>query len=278
MNHPRLLFASTLLITFSAGSLNAENEPQILQLDADKDRTITREEAGERWRYIERLDSNSDGKVAPDEWKAAGARAQAKRSPKAIFDRFDANKDGAISKDEVPERLWERIAKADTDGNGAISKEEIAKAGAGRNAQEKKNARGQTQESDASPKEGGKFDGSRLVEFIKRSDSNNDGKLQQNEVSDEVWSRVNRLDRDGDGSISTSEVENAVKMSGATRSSEPGKRSPADFIAFYDKDEDGALSKSEISETMWARMSKADENADGKVSASELEHLFADRY
>ena len=41
-----------------------------------------------------------------------------------IFHKFDKNKDGALTSDEVPARLWERLSKCDADGNGAVTKEE----------------------------------------------------------------------------------------------------------------------------------------------------------
>ncbi len=278
MSYSRHFFAVSASITLAAGYLHAQDEPRILKLDANKDQTITKEEAGERWRFVERLDIDSDGSITPSEWKAAGSGGKGKRAPGALFDRLDSNKDGRVSKEEAPDRLWERISKADADGDGSISKEEIASlAPAGRSADQsgKKPA---TEEGRRKPKQGGSFDGSQFKAFIKRSDTNGDGKLQQDEVSNEIWSRISRIDSDGDGAIAPDEAERAAKMAGSARGGSSDKRSPAQMIAFYDKDGDGALAKSELSETMWARMSKADENADGKVSASELEQLFAGLY
>ena len=45
-----------------------------------------------------------------------------------MFQRADKNQDGKITKDEVPDQLWERISKADADGNGEVTKEELKKA------------------------------------------------------------------------------------------------------------------------------------------------------
>ena len=41
------------------------------------------------------------------------------------FDRHDKNGDGALTQDEVPAKVWERISQADADGNGAVTKEEL---------------------------------------------------------------------------------------------------------------------------------------------------------
>ena len=40
------------------------------------------------------------------------------------FAKFDKDKSGTLTSDEVPEKLWSRISKADTDGDGAVSKAE----------------------------------------------------------------------------------------------------------------------------------------------------------
>jgi len=45
-----------------------------------------------------------------------------------LFARLDANGDGKVAKDEVPERLRDRLFKADQDGNGELTKDELAAA------------------------------------------------------------------------------------------------------------------------------------------------------
>lgn len=45
--------------------------------------------------------------------------------PEKIFDALDANKDGKLTKDEMPDRLGERMALADLDRDGGVSKEEL---------------------------------------------------------------------------------------------------------------------------------------------------------
>lgn len=42
-----------------------------------------------------------------------------------IFTRLDKNQDGSLTKDEVPEMVWQRLSQADTNSDGAISKEEV---------------------------------------------------------------------------------------------------------------------------------------------------------
>ena len=43
----------------------------------------------------------------------------------ALFERFDPEHKGALLKGNVPEGLWNRIAKADANSDGSISKEEL---------------------------------------------------------------------------------------------------------------------------------------------------------
>ncbi len=62
--------------------------------------------------------------------------------PEQVFKALDANKDGQISKDELPERMADRLILADTNRDGSISQEELTKlfklmqaAGVGRGGQ-----------------------------------------------------------------------------------------------------------------------------------------------
>ena len=48
--------------------------------------------------------------------------------PQQMFKRGDKNSDGKITKDEVPEFVWDRLSKADADKDGAVTPEEMKKA------------------------------------------------------------------------------------------------------------------------------------------------------
>ncbi|HEX7777458.1 MAG TPA: EF-hand domain-containing protein [Parvibaculum sp.] len=77
---------------------------------------------------FKKLDTNHDGTISPDEWKAA---------EDARFKKMDANGDGVISRDEamasaqkrIAERVDRMFARADTDKDGKISKAEFEAAG-----------------------------------------------------------------------------------------------------------------------------------------------------
>lgn len=87
-------------------------------------------------KMLEKFDADGDGKLNEAERKKAHA-AMKKRGAER-FAKADKNSDGKLSKDEVPEKMWQRISKADKDGDGAVSKEEMqarhkAQAGKGGN-------------------------------------------------------------------------------------------------------------------------------------------------
>ena len=42
-----------------------------------------------------------------------------------MMERFDPEHKGFVTKDSVPEGIWDRISKADTNGDGKVSKEEL---------------------------------------------------------------------------------------------------------------------------------------------------------
>ncbi len=57
--------------------------------------------------------------------QTSGGRGFGRLDPDKIFQSLDANHDGKLTKEEVPDRLAERIALADRDGDGGVSKEEL---------------------------------------------------------------------------------------------------------------------------------------------------------
>ena len=66
-------------------------------------RDTTRQEVIERTdARFDRLDENRDGRVTPEEARAARDRARSERAER-MFDRLDANDDGSISRDEMRE-------------------------------------------------------------------------------------------------------------------------------------------------------------------------------
>nr|WP_010585362.1 hypothetical protein [Schlesneria paludicola] len=46
-------------------------------------------------------------------------------SAEGLLERFDKAKKGSLSKDDVPEHLWNRLSNADTNKDGVVSKDEL---------------------------------------------------------------------------------------------------------------------------------------------------------
>lgn len=65
------------------------------------------------------------------------------------IERLDKNKDGKLTKDEAPERLWERVSKADANKDGAVTKDELEAAHKKMMEQFRQKARERAKESKA---------------------------------------------------------------------------------------------------------------------------------
>ena len=102
--------------------------------------------------FFKRLDTNGDGSVSKEEFATAIRKMKehaqpSERSPRRpqepaghpgrfgaapppapeeFFSRMDKNHDGKLTKDEVPEGLWQNLSRADANHDGAVSKEELA--------------------------------------------------------------------------------------------------------------------------------------------------------
>lgn len=233
------------------------------KMDKDGDKAISKEEAGERWERMSKLDKNEDGKITPQEMMAArgdrpGGGPGGRPEPGAMFKRADKNGDGKLTKDELPEQAWERMSKLDKDGDGAISKEELPSRPGG------------------SPGEGAPGRG----DFMKRADKNGDGKLSKDELPEQAWERMSKLDKDNDGAISKEEMaegmkamRDGVKGKGRPGADRPGGGPEAMFSRF-DKDGNGKIAESEVPAEMWDKLRKADTDADGLVSKQELGAVY----
>ncbi|MEX2578140.1 MAG: hypothetical protein WD342_03705 [Verrucomicrobiales bacterium] len=272
-------FATTLLtvsalalVSLSVGEETSKPRPGgkgdgsfFKSLDTDGDGAISKAEAGEKWQRLGRLDKDEDGKVTLAEMRQAGpgtgpGRPGGKRKgkgpggePGEFFKNADTNEDGKLSRDEVSDPLWSRISRLDKDDDNAVSREEFAAA------------------RDAGP---GRGPGGTPRERFQRADANGDGKVSKDEVPEEVWTRMGRLDTDDDGAVTPEEFAAAGRMGRRGGPGAGGPAGPEAIFSRFDENEDGKLAGSEVPGEMWSRLSKADADADGLVSKDELREVY----
>jgi len=102
------------------------------ELDKNQDGKLTRDELPERTAdRIMAADTDGDGTVTQAELEAGRERMGGRRGglgrtdPAQMFADLDKNQDGKLAKNELSERMAERMMAADTNGDGAITKAEF---------------------------------------------------------------------------------------------------------------------------------------------------------
>jgi Ca2+-binding EF-hand superfamily protein len=198
---------------------------------------------GDPQQFMTEFDTNQDGKVSQEEFPG----------PDNLFNRLDKNNDGFIDQSEIPKRRPKRdrnfMADFDQDGDNKISKDEFP--GPDEHfARLDKNNDGFIDESEI-PKRRPKHGRNLMTDF----DTDNDGKVSKDEFQgpDEIFTR---LDQNNDGFIDRSEI--------------PKKRPGRDrnFIADFDKDGDGKVSKDEFPGPK-DHLTRLDKNNDGFIDSTE---------
>jgi Ca2+-binding EF-hand superfamily protein len=184
---------------------------------------------------FKRMDANGDGVISKEEFLNAAKKMREefekrmhqrgpesepspghhfggmRPSPDELFSRFDKNKDGKLTKDEVPEPIWEHLSKADANHDGAVTKEELEAARKKMHEEFEKHMadRGHSGGPSGEHRWGGMMPGA--GDLFSRFDKNKDGKLTKDEVPERLWEHISKADTNHDGAVTKEELEAAAK-------------------------------------------------------------------
>jgi len=218
--------------------------------DADEDGAITEAEAGKVWARISTADADEDGKVTGLElYKAWGGEVRdgGEQDPirvrvAGVMKRFDKDGDGAITKAEAGD-FWARVSSTDANEDGKVTAMEMYVAWGG--------------------KPGGDDDDlKKLVDgLLERFDRDKDGAITEAEAG-ERWPRISTADANKDGKVTEREMH-------AAWGDDDLKKLVDGLLERFDRDKDGAITEAEAGER-WPRISTADADKDGKVTAREM--------
>jgi Ca2+-binding EF-hand superfamily protein len=132
---------------------------------------------------------------------------------------------------------------------------------------------------------GGRRGGGRMLEMLRESDANGDGKIQRSEVPERAGGMFDRIDGNGDGVIDQAEIKAVAERfggettesagradapAGSGRSGRRGGRMARQLIE-ADANDDGKIEKSEAPAQLWALFDRLDEDDDGVLLVAELQ-------
>lgn len=153
---------------------------------------------------------------APEGDKGRGEmRGRMGHNPDALFARLDKNNTGKIAIADMPEHMRDHMAKNDLNKDGVITKDELKTAFEARAKEHmaKLDTDGDGKISDAEREAAhSKF----MTERFQREDKNSDGALTADEVGEKHWQFLKGADTNNDGRVTQDEIKVAFK-SGALK-------------------------------------------------------------
>jgi len=228
-----------------SGGRGGDPLKRLMQMDANKDGQISKDEWKGRPESFARIDKDKDGVLSKKELEALGRDMRRRggwknRPADALFRRMDKDGDKRISAEEWTMRP-ELFAKFDANNDGFIEAGEVMPQG----------GRGRMRYDVSSGKDS--------AAFLQRYDKNRDGSIDTKEFPHER--RFKEIDADGNGVLSRAEIEQSLDKVRSERS--------LDFIERFDLNRDGKVTREEF--TGPARVFEAkDKNFDGVIDASDL--------
>lgn len=239
---------------------------RLRMLDANKDGAVTLEEylAPHTKRFAE-IDKNGDGFLDADEITAE-ARVHIDYWSKRFMHRFDVDKDGKVTKDEFVKRARERFAMGGGMG-GAMQPGMPQMPGAPGMPGGMKGMGPGMQDQGQSPgmQQGmgpGMGKGRMGMRRGMGRGMGQGGPVTLEQVLAGMNARFADLDKNGDGVIDAKDLE----VMAAARAAEWTKR----FLARYDADKDGRVSRDEFLKGPRERFADLDLNGDGRITEDDL--------
>lgn len=110
-------------------------------------------------------------------------------------------------------------------------------------------------------------DGSRMLEQLEKADTNNDGAISKAEFTAYRASQFKRIDRNGDGFITDSDIPARLQRR------LPPEMSSDKMQATFDVNKDGKVSEQEYTSGPSLMFDRADTNGDSVVTKQELQAL-----
>jgi len=185
-----------------------------------------------------------------------------------LFTRIDKNKDGKVNAAEVGsegERLFNRLLRTgDRNQDGELTREEFT-------AAQKEEPKVQPRPAAQPGQPGGQFPAFEPEAMFKRLDQNGDGKVSKSEIPEDRAPFLKRalaeFDKNNDEALSLDEFRMALPMMRQGAGGPPG--GPSKLIAALDANKDGKIDSDEIGKASDA-LRALDKNNDGTLTPDEV--------
>jgi Ca2+-binding EF-hand superfamily protein len=188
------------------------------------------------------------------------------RENAALFDRLDTDKNGTLTKEEVPEerqRLFGRlVTSADKNKDGKLTRDEFS-------AGLRDNPRGSApSDTPADRSSGGIVAGAALFRAL---DADGDGKLSSREIENAA-AALKKLDKNSDGQLTRDEIGPAGGPAGVAGGGAFGgiRAGLLERLRESDKNNDGKWSKDELPPRFQERFDALDINKDAVLDREEI--------